>query len=102
MNQFGDQRQARRSYEEFVLSDNDGPVDWDKRTFKLRAGEDLIGFIGRELGIDRSILLSPHGAHERTMRREAIKTLATKYGYPGAEIARTLKLSRAAITKILG
>jgi len=102
LSQFGEPNVRRDNYKEFVLSDNDGPVDWGKRTFKLRVGEDLIEFIGRELGIDRSILLSPHGAHERTMRREAIKTLATEYGYQGAQIARALKLSRMAITKILG
>jgi len=102
LNQFGDQKNLRQSYKEFVLSDNDGPVDWGKRTFKLRAGEDLIEFIGRALEIERSILLHPQGTHERMMRHEVIKTLATKYGYQGAEIARTLRLSRMAVAKILG
>ena len=101
LNQFGNQKNMRHRYEEFVLSDNDGPADWDKRTFTLHTGEDLIEFICRELDIDLSILFHPEGARERMIRHEAIRTLATKYGYRGSQIARTLKLSRAAIAKIL-
>ena len=101
LNQFGDHTDMHNRYEEFVLSDNDGPVDWDKRTFKLRVGKGLIKFISKELEIDRSVLLHPAGARERMIRHAAIKTLATKYGYQGAQIAGTLRLSRAAVTKIL-
>lgn len=101
LSQFGEPNVRHNNYKEFVLSDNDGPVDWDKRTFKLRTGEDLIEFISRELNIDWLVLLHPQGARERMMRRQAVKTLATKYGYQGAQIARALKLSRMAITKIL-
>lgn len=99
--QFGDKKGRCRNYEKFVLSDNDGPVDWSKRTFTLRAGEELIEFVGKEMAIDRSILLHPQGMHERQIRHEAIRTLAAKYGYTGAEIAKSLKLSRVAVARIL-
>jgi REP element-mobilizing transposase RayT len=101
LNQFGDKEAVRLNYEEFVLSDNVGPVDWTKRTFTLRAGEELIEFVGKEMAIDRSILLYPQGVRERQMRRTVIRTLAVKYGYKSAAIASSLRLSRAAVGKIL-
>ena len=101
LGQFGDHQDGRRNYEEFVLSDNDGPVDWAKRTFTLRLEEDLVEFVDREMAIDPSILLHPHSAHERKLRHRAIRTLAAKYGCSGAQIARSLRLSRAAVAKIL-
>lgn len=43
------------------------------------------------IGIDDEVLVAweprQHRAHERMMRHGAIKKLATKYGYQGAEIA---------------
>ena len=101
LKQFGDRQDMHKNYEGFVLSNNDGPVDWSRRTFTLRVGEDLIELVDREMSIDRSILLHPQGAYERKLRHGAIRTLAMKYGYSGAQIARSLKLSRAAVKKIL-
>jgi REP element-mobilizing transposase RayT len=101
LQQFGDDKDRHWHYMEFVLSDNDGPVDWSKRTFTLRTGEDLIRLVAREMGIDRSILLHPQGTNERKIRHRAIRMLAAKYGYSGAQIARSLKLSRAAVKAIL-
>ncbi len=101
LNQFGKQKDMHSRYKEFVLSDNDGPVDWGRRRFELRVGEGLIEFISHELEIDRSILLHPQDTSERAIRHEAIKILAAKYGYRGAQIARALKLSRMAVATIL-
>jgi putative transposase len=100
LTQFGRGKNRYRNYAEFVLADKYGPVDWNKKFFKLRASSDLINFICKELKIERKVILKPHGADERRIRHRAIKLLIKEYGYKAAQIAHAFGLSRAAITKI--
>ena len=99
--QFGDGEGQRRNYCTFVLSQDDGPVDWSRRYFALLVGDDLIDYICRKLNLEISMLVNPKGAKERRIRCKAIRILHEQYGYKAALLARVFGLSRAALTRIL-
>lgn len=99
--QFGDDEDRRPDYRAFVLSQDDGPVDWSKRYFALAVGDDLIHYICRKLNIEISMLVNPRGARERHVRHKTIRILHEKYGYKSSQLARVFGLSRAATTRIL-
>lgn len=99
--QFGDDEDRRRDYRAFVLSQDDGPVDWSKRYFALVVGDDLIHYICQKQNLERSMLMDPQGARERRVRHNAIRILHDQYGYKPALLVRAFGLSRAAMTRIL-
>ncbi len=101
LDQFGEDKNAHQIYEEFVLSSDDGPIDWGKRVLKVLSLEQIVALAVRELKIDRSVLLKPQGAAERHIRHTAIRLLSEKYSLSGSRIAEAFKLSRMAISKIL-
>jgi putative transposase len=101
LTQFGNGEERLRIYQEFVLNNDDGPLDWSGRVLKLVARGDFISHVCRELKVDRSVLLNPHGADERQIRHQAVKLLVENYGYKPAHVAHALGLSRASITNIL-
>lgn len=101
LDQFGEGRNAPQIYEEFVLSDDDGPIDWGKRVFKVLSREQIVALAYQELKIDQSVLLKPRGAAERRIRHTAIRLLYEKYSLSASRIAEAFKLSRTTISKIL-
>lgn len=101
LSQFGEAEIGQREYRDFVLSNDDGPVDWSKRIFVLLDGGDLIRYIARKLDTDVSVLRNPRGEKERCLRHDAIRCLNRQYGYKPALLARAFDLSRAAIARIL-
>lgn len=101
LGQFGTDRDRFRKYKEFVMSDNDGPVDWSQRVFRMRSGKDLIVIASQEMGINPSLIANPEGVQARYLRCQAIRVLVNKYGYKGSQVASAFGLTRAAVTKIL-
>jgi REP element-mobilizing transposase RayT len=99
--QFGNGEDQRRDYRAFVLSLDDGPVDWGKKYFALVKGDDLIHYICRTLNLEISLLTNPRGAKERRVRQMAIRILHEKYGYKASLLARIFGLSRAGMKRIL-
>jgi putative transposase len=65
LEQFGNDKDnwhmAQLAYEEFVLSDGDGPIDWGKRVFKILTPGQIMRLACRELKVDRAVLLKPQG-----------------------------------------
>lgn len=101
LNQFGEDKNAYQQYEEFILSDDEGPIDWGKRVFKVLSLEQVVALARQELKIDRSVLLKPQGVTERRLRHEAIRLLFDKYSLPASRIGEAFHLSRMAISKIV-
>ena len=105
LEQFGsdthDIQVARQAYEEFVLSDDDGPIDWGKRVFKILTPAQIVQLACRELEVDRAVLLKPRGIVERRLRHEAIRLLLEKYDIKAVQIAQIFDLSRMAVSKII-
>ncbi len=101
LDQFGTNNDRFQKYEEFVMSDNDGPVDWSQRVFKIRTGKDLIRIVSQEMGISPPLIANPQGVQARCLRYQAIRLLVNKYGYKGSQVAAAFGLTRAAVTKIL-
>jgi putative transposase len=99
--QFGDGENRLREYGVFVLSEDDGPVDWGKRSFTLLEGDDLVDYASRQMNVDTSVLLEPEGLKEKRLRHNAIRMLHERYGCRPSMLARAFGLSRAALTKIL-
>jgi putative transposase len=102
LSQFGDSKNSRKQYEQFVLEERDDePVVWGKRTFTIMNPKHMVRFASKELGINEAVLLKPTGMVERRRRHEAIRLLLDKYGYTKAQIAHAFKLSRMAVTFII-
>jgi REP element-mobilizing transposase RayT len=101
LDQFGEGENRRREYRAFVLSRDNGPVDWSRRYFALLDGSDLIDYVSGLMNIKRSILLEPRGIKERHLRHDAIRMLHERYGISPSVLAHTFRLSGGALTKIL-
>jgi len=102
LEQFGRDIESHTQYEQFVLSEGgDDPIDWSKKSLVITDSKHMLRHVSRELGIEESTILNPHGRAERRKRYEAIKLLFKEYNYSKAQIAAALGLSRAAITIII-
>jgi REP element-mobilizing transposase RayT len=116
------QRNIAHDYKEFVLSEQDEPVEWDTiksrvvgdyafvRTLAKRcqlntAGsvrkEDLLLAVSKELGTSVDKFSDPHGREEKELRRDAIKLLYTRHDYKVTQIARLFKISRLSVLKAI-
>ncbi len=105
LEQFGstaeDLQITRQVYEEFVLSDDDGPIDWGKRVFKILTPAQITDLACRELKVDRAVLLKPQGITERRLRHKAIKLMLDKYDIKPSQVAQIFGISRMAVSKIV-
>ncbi|MFQ5905880.1 MAG: hypothetical protein ACE5JA_04850, partial [bacterium] len=122
LRQFGRGNRARRSYEEFVLDDREGPVDWSgtrapiigdddfvenlglpkQRERRDRMScEDLIEAVSRELEVDPQSLLNPRGKVQRRVRHQAFAILADRYEVSAAQLARAFGMCRSTVAKAL-
>jgi putative transposase len=92
---------ARQAYAEFVLSDDESPIDWGKRVFKVLTPAQIIDLVCRELKVKRSVLMKPQGIVERRLRHKAIKLLLEKYEIKASQVAEVFDMSRMAVSKIV-
>ena len=88
-------------YEEFVIGDQEDPVDWHMRNFHVRTVADLINIACQELDIGLAVVMKPKGHSEQMMRSQVIIMLIKKYGIKAADTAKTFGLMRSTITRIL-
>lgn len=117
---FGSGKVACRRYEEFVLSNEEGPIDWSEssavvigddkfkedialltRTEHANAPADLVQTVSNDLAVDASVLADPRGLAERRLRHEAFKILIEKYGLSAADVARAFRVTPSAVTRVL-
>ena len=122
LNQFGRGSTAYLGYEEFVMGDENGPVDWAKSFTsvvgceeflkKVETSKDwddeermsprgLIETLSRQLGVKPELLLNPRGRVERALRHEGFMISVGMYGLSASEVARAFGVSPTAVTKVL-
>lgn len=101
LDQFGEGEERFIGYKEFVEGDEDGPVNWSMRYFHLRSISDLIRTTCAELNIEPARVLKPRGRHEQMVRSQCVQRLMKRYNVHAIDIARALRLSRSAVTRIL-
>lgn len=122
LDQFGRGQAARYRYEEFVMNEEEGPIDWNAsyvsvvgddefvdhiEKSKLGISEermndkDLIEAVSRRLRVGAGLLLHPHGRTERRLRHEAFVILVNSYGLCASEVARLFGVCTKTVTKIL-
>lgn len=122
LDQFAHGSSARERYRNFVMSKEDGPIDWSSSCVLIvgdseftkdarallgadREGEmdfeDLIKTASHQLGVDYGILTDPQGLGQRKLRREVFSILVQNYGVPATEIARIFGVSRSTVTRAL-
>ena len=99
--QFGEGEDRYRAYREFVLSQDRGPVDWNRRYLSLVKGDDLMQYLCHEFDLKASVLKNPRGDRERQTRHRIIRMLHREYGYRPHQLAHVFGLSRAGVTRIL-
>jgi hypothetical protein len=102
LGQFGEGAKARREYRKFVLSQDDGPVDWHRRARTIRVGIDLIEHICQEVDAEVSVVMKPRGAKARRLRHRVMRIAAEKYGCRPAQISAFFGVTRAAVSRVLG
>jgi len=123
LEQFGSGKAALERYREFVMSEEDGPINWQETTVLIIGDEafvndveeskdidqkedelesqDLIGIVIKELQVTPQVLLNPRGWSERRLRHEAFKILIDKYGFSIRHVARVFNISPTSIVKVL-
>ena len=101
LNQFGEDDDKHRRYEEFVLGNDDGPIDWDKKTTITYRIDYIVNGLCREMAIDRPVLMNPGGYKQKANRHQIIKTLHAKYNFKPSQIAHALNMTRPTISVII-
>jgi REP element-mobilizing transposase RayT len=86
-------------YKNFVMGDDEGPVEWGHRILKVRTPEYFIRYLAKELAVEKSILTAPRGRFEKAVRRKAAMSLINKYGLNYHETAKVLGITPGAISK---
>jgi REP element-mobilizing transposase RayT len=89
-------------YKDFVMGDDEGPVDWSHRIIRVRAPEYFIRYLSREFDIESSVLVNPRGRREKVLRHKAARSLIEKYGLNYHETAKILGITPGAISKFNG
>jgi REP element-mobilizing transposase RayT len=101
LNQFGNDDDKRKRYEEFVLGYDDGSINWDQKTTIAFNIDYILNNICRRMEIEKSALLNPRGYEQKADRHKIIKVLHAQYDFKPSQIARALNMTRSAITQIL-
>lgn len=122
LDQFGRGKTACRRYKKFVLSQDDGPVDWTEtprsvigneefveyvEVLKCRVKEEnldiknLIVAISRQLGLRSEVVFYPRGRIERRLRHEVFRILADEYYVSISQIARAFGVFPNAVVSAL-
>jgi len=101
LDQFGDDDAKYRRYDEFVLGEDEGPIDWDKKTTITYRIEYIINSLCCEMAIERSALMNPRGYKQKANRHRLIKKLHVEYNFKPLQIAHAFNLSRPTISVIL-
>lgn len=101
LEEFGKKGQRSVNYQEFVEDNNEGPVDWNARSFRFRSIPELVTKACTELSINPDIVKKPRGRHEQKQRSQIVTYLVRKFDLKPISIAKSLGLSRSTITRIL-
>jgi REP element-mobilizing transposase RayT len=99
--QFGTGDEAYQKYRDFVLGDNDGPIDWsliERDQSRSRIG---IAEACKQLNTNSESMLNPKGWRERRSRHKLINLLIKEQGYKIVEIARYFKMSKGTVSRII-
>ncbi len=103
MKQFGDSSDPKTAlqYQEFVLSDNKGPVDWNSGKVNITIEQTILNQATELFGLSRRVLLEPRGSTERLRRQAVIVELAKKYNYGVGQLAKAFNLAPSTASRIL-
>jgi len=123
LEQFGRGQAAFRHYREFVIDEEDSPIDWDKTITSIIGDKDfvkdvevsneidqkedelsnqnLIEIVSSKLHVKPKLLLNPRGWSERRLRHEAFVILVNKYGLSARKVAQVFTVSPTAVVKAL-
>jgi REP element-mobilizing transposase RayT len=99
MESFGPEKDRIPQYINFVMGNDEGPVDWGHRILKIRSREYFIRALAEEFAVETTVLTAPRGWQEKTLRRKAAMLLKTKYGLSINETARILGITPGTISK---
>ena len=101
MQSFGGGKTAQCRYQEFVMGDDDGPVEWGTKKIAFAIEHEILSRAMLECGLPSRVLVNPRGITERLRRQEVIRILHAKYGYKTRPLARALQMSHSTIVEIL-
>lgn len=121
LSQFGKGKRGIDLYRNFVLGNDEGPVDWVRTNAivvgdekfqtemeaRLKKGryygdsQDLVRLASRELAVEPELLLSPRGRSERRVRHRAFTVLVERHGLSLSRVAREFGVSPTAVMKAL-
>jgi putative transposase len=90
-----------KQYREFVLGSDEGPVDWGLHRMKIRDCGSVLKIVAQDLNINATIIASPCGRAEKSLRRQVAIQLVNKYNFNTYETAKFLKMTPSAIAKFI-
>ncbi len=98
---FGIGENAKSRYRDFVMGDDDGPIDWRDNKITIAIEHEILNRAMSECGLPKRVLVNPHGMTERLRRQEIILILHSMYGYKARPLARALQMSHSSVVEIL-
>lgn len=101
MDQFGSGKEACHNYHNFVMDNDDGPIDWSLIERDQNKQNKKVEEICKKIGVDINDYIHIQGMVKRKKRHELILRLVKEYGFSAADIAKCLNLTKAAISKIM-
>lgn len=88
-------------YQEFVMNDNKGPVDWNSGKVNITIEQTILGQATELFGLSRRVLLDPRGSTERLRRQVVIVELARTYHHGIRQLAKAFNLAPSTVSRIL-
>lgn len=101
LSQFGTTSDRIENYRKFVISAENGPIDWGSQKLNIINESMIIDHVCNELMISRKSMFYPRGYAERKKRHEVFRLLVNKYGFKIKEIMNIFGLSYMAISRYL-
>ncbi len=101
LSQFGTSADRIERYRQFVLNEENGPVDWGNLKLKIINTSMIIDHLCSELRINRKNVINPRSHIERKQRYKALKILREQYGLRRYDICKIFGISYRMLSKIV-
>jgi REP element-mobilizing transposase RayT len=101
IDQFGKGKEAFQNYRNFVLDNDDGPIDWSLIERDKKNNDEEIEEVIRNLIGNNGSTMNPRGLREKRERHQLIKRLIKQHRFRVVDVAKYFKIGKGTVSKIV-
>jgi REP element-mobilizing transposase RayT len=101
IDQFGKGKEAFKNYRNFVLDNDDGPIDWSLIERDKKNNDEEIEEVIRNLIGNNGATMNPRGLREKRERHQLIKRLIKQHRFRVVDVAKYFKIGKGTVSKIV-